>query len=177
MGPAWGPSGADRTQVGPMLAPWTLLTGGPPHDEYHTIHHLRKWKLSTINLPSITVNISQIVGNYPIMFCITVHCRWCLCSNGTAGDVTIVEGRQQQPAANVIFIIGLAITNKQIIFPTPNYVLECENRHNYQQIIPYNYTQSSLKKLRILWCHMTCLLPKNCVMHDARIMKGIQSSC
>ena len=28
MGPTWGPSGADRTQVGPMLAPWTLLSGG-----------------------------------------------------------------------------------------------------------------------------------------------------
>ena len=27
MGPAWGPSGADRAQVGPMLAPWTLLSG------------------------------------------------------------------------------------------------------------------------------------------------------
>ena len=27
MGPAWVPSGADRTQVGPMLAPWTLLSG------------------------------------------------------------------------------------------------------------------------------------------------------
>ena len=27
MGPTWGPPGADRTQVGPMLAPWTLLTG------------------------------------------------------------------------------------------------------------------------------------------------------
>ena len=27
MGPTWGPSGADRTQVGSMLAPWTLLTG------------------------------------------------------------------------------------------------------------------------------------------------------
>ena len=24
MGPTWGPSGADRTQVGPMLAPWNL---------------------------------------------------------------------------------------------------------------------------------------------------------
>ena len=23
----WGPSGADRTQVGPMLGPWTLLSG------------------------------------------------------------------------------------------------------------------------------------------------------
>ena len=27
MGPTWGPSGADRIQVGPMLAPWTLLSG------------------------------------------------------------------------------------------------------------------------------------------------------
>ena len=27
MWPTWGPSGADRTQVGPMLAPWTLLYG------------------------------------------------------------------------------------------------------------------------------------------------------
>ena len=25
--PTWGPSGADRTQVGPMLGPWTLLSG------------------------------------------------------------------------------------------------------------------------------------------------------
>ena len=29
MGPTWGPSGADRTQVGAMLAPWTLLSGHP----------------------------------------------------------------------------------------------------------------------------------------------------
>ena len=27
MGPTWGPSGADRTQVGPTMAPWTLLSG------------------------------------------------------------------------------------------------------------------------------------------------------
>ena len=27
LGPTWGPSGTDRTQVGPMLAPWTLLAG------------------------------------------------------------------------------------------------------------------------------------------------------
>ena len=26
-GPTWGPSGIDRTQVGPMLAPWTLRSG------------------------------------------------------------------------------------------------------------------------------------------------------
>ena len=27
MRPTWGPSGADRTEMGPMLAPWTLLSG------------------------------------------------------------------------------------------------------------------------------------------------------
>ena len=27
MGPTWDPPGADRTQVGPMLAPWTMLFG------------------------------------------------------------------------------------------------------------------------------------------------------
>ena len=33
MGPTWGSSGADRTQVGPMLAPWTLLFGMSSYDE------------------------------------------------------------------------------------------------------------------------------------------------
>ena len=32
-GPTWGPSGADRTQVDPMLVPWTLLSG-PRSKEY-----------------------------------------------------------------------------------------------------------------------------------------------
>ena len=27
IGPTWGPPGADRTQVGPMLSPWSLLSG------------------------------------------------------------------------------------------------------------------------------------------------------
>ena len=35
-GPTWGPSGADRTQVGPMLDPWTLLSGiMHAYDEWH----------------------------------------------------------------------------------------------------------------------------------------------
>ena len=31
MGPTWDPSGADRNQVGPMLAPWTMLSGCAGH--------------------------------------------------------------------------------------------------------------------------------------------------
>ena len=39
MGQTWGPSGADRTQVGPMLAPWTLLSGLlPPLQWRHNGH-------------------------------------------------------------------------------------------------------------------------------------------
>ena len=50
MGPAWGPSGADRTQVGPMLATWTLLSGVVYHQSilplrvsgnYHMIAQVR----------------------------------------------------------------------------------------------------------------------------------------
>ena len=32
MGPTWHTPGADRTQVGPMLAPWTLLSGYTSHE-------------------------------------------------------------------------------------------------------------------------------------------------
>ena len=40
MGPRWVPYGADRTQVGPMLAPWNLLSGNA-----HKIHygHMVLW--------------------------------------------------------------------------------------------------------------------------------------
>ena len=38
IGPTWGPSGAVRTRVGPMLAPWTLLSGNTQFIRLHTIH-------------------------------------------------------------------------------------------------------------------------------------------
>ena len=44
MGPTWGPSGADRTQVGPMLAPWTLLSG--------LFNHRLRWALIW-NIPTV----------------------------------------------------------------------------------------------------------------------------
>ena len=45
-GPTWGPSGADSTQVGPMLAPWTLLSGMvSPTQLFWRFHSLpvRQW--------------------------------------------------------------------------------------------------------------------------------------
>ena len=46
MGPTWGPSGADRTQMGPMLAPWTLLFGM----SYHKISQRLKGMRSGVEM-------------------------------------------------------------------------------------------------------------------------------
>ena len=50
MGPKWGPSGADRTQVGPMLASWTLLSGimSLDHNKSNTIGLLRRSSKSSL---------------------------------------------------------------------------------------------------------------------------------
>ena len=49
MGPTWGPPGSCRPQMGPMLAPWTLLSG----------------KLCFVFTSSIIVNPPQVTG--PLM--------------------------------------------------------------------------------------------------------------
>ena len=52
LGPTWGPSGADRTQVGPMLAPWTLLSvktfanTGRRWPHYQSMNSFTKYTLS-----------------------------------------------------------------------------------------------------------------------------------
>ena len=51
MGPTWGPSGADMTQVGPMLAPCTFLAG-------YTLH----WKF--INDPKICYLLPHVDSNW-----------------------------------------------------------------------------------------------------------------
>ena len=60
MGSTWGPSGADRTQVGPMLAPWTYLSGlfmilplnslRPRQDRCHFADAILKWILVNENV-------------------------------------------------------------------------------------------------------------------------------
>ena len=46
MGPTWGPSGADRTQVGLMLAPWTLLSGYPLWTYKGNFQHRCVWMMA-----------------------------------------------------------------------------------------------------------------------------------
>ena len=76
MGPTWGPSGADRTQVGPVLAPWTLLSGGSlelhtqtqlipgiPHQCNDALNHkqldclLKSFRLTTKKTSKLCINV------------------------------------------------------------------------------------------------------------------------
>ena len=61
MRPTWGPPGSCRPQVGPMLAPWTLLSGVNPlitryfffskcKFHFHAVHGLRKYGTSNANI-------------------------------------------------------------------------------------------------------------------------------
>ena len=86
MGRTWGPSRADRTQVGPMLAPWTLPSGSAwCYEMLSTViwyslfdanNYIGVWKVSEVIR---TINVSLIVwlrlGTWRNN--LTVD-RWCL---------------------------------------------------------------------------------------------------
>ena len=74
MGPTWGPSGADRTQVGPMLAPWTLLSGylfKTPHTSTVRVRYvllvLLCFVLSLLFLLSKTPHTSTVRVRYVLL--------------------------------------------------------------------------------------------------------------
>ena len=95
MGPTWGPSGADRTQVGPMLAPWTLLSGILSHT-FHCFHcwmFLQKipncfFIVSIISQHwdgTYSWNISSYVTKIQLFYTVnTSVVQWC--SNDTKGQ-------------------------------------------------------------------------------------------
>ena len=83
MGPTWGPSGADRTQVGPVLAPWTLLSGHIwkwlfkkiRHTDHCEIHFNRYMSTSSANGYQTTFYHYMYVNPHPPWLCLlcTAH--------------------------------------------------------------------------------------------------------
>ena len=74
IGSTWGPPGADRTQVGPVLAPWTLPSGCKHLWSYFVCE--MKWQLKWLALsPAIRVvmNLSCIDLNFDL---VKLNCRW-----------------------------------------------------------------------------------------------------
>ena len=59
MGPTWGPSGAARSQVGPMFAPWTLLSG--MSCVYPLIFTLRPLRMAGAYTPSFESGVKGLL--------------------------------------------------------------------------------------------------------------------
>ena len=53
MGPTWGPSGADTTWMGPMLAPWNLLSGWLRLIHHETLICIKPYNRNEIVLPIV----------------------------------------------------------------------------------------------------------------------------
>ena len=72
MGPRWGPFGFDRTQVVPMLAQWTLLSGGLWEIMPFTCIPLAK------DIYNVTVHIDELFSYYyNVSFRFTYHIAIC----------------------------------------------------------------------------------------------------
>ena len=76
MGPTWGPSGSCQTQMGPMLAPWTLLSGlslsSHETNAHLLIKHTGIWLWYNFNSqPSYTFpnyqNIKNVTDTNPML--------------------------------------------------------------------------------------------------------------
>ena len=66
MGPTWGPSGAVRTQMGPMLAPWTLVSGITITKQYKTLYIFYIDKLHFVMCDLDTWNVNNVIYNITV---------------------------------------------------------------------------------------------------------------
>ena len=71
MGPTWGPSGADRTQMGPMLTPWTLLSG------------MLSWHCKQNNIPLLWTILEKNL--YRCAHTYNLKAEWVKCWQNTLG--------------------------------------------------------------------------------------------
>ena len=84
MGPIWDPPGSCGPQVGPMLAPWTLLSGWSVLVSWCQIcHHRQQWRLkennSLVALPLICwVHLITHLKQHEICHDIIKECSMCV---------------------------------------------------------------------------------------------------
>ena len=70
MGPSWGPPGSCRSQMSPMLAPWTLLSG-------FFVFAIQQWPLVSPHNGSLRLKTSQCHDALMLHCDIFVRCLYC----------------------------------------------------------------------------------------------------
>ena len=113
MGPTWGPSGADRTQVGPMLAPWTLLSGYTLSIRIISEEEITGWKarisyhiddclsnVITHSCPNLNGGLAKPPLKLGLGWVITSHCL-CGCTYSCLIARLVVNKKATGPIFNI----------------------------------------------------------------------------
>ena len=137
MGPTWGPSGADKTQVGPLLAPWTLLSESPVRERYG----MDLWFQSLIHVMLLSFNV---VYNITIFWTHVITAHDCVCALATEschdGNFVINDG-----TTGYCYACSVA-SGRQHIWLDDN-----------SQILVYRYSLKALIEDSIEWRFSICL--------------------
>ena len=73
MGPTWGPPGSCRPQMGPMLDPWTLLSGGTSYNLNHWWSAYKPMYASPDAHVLRTLKFEIVVSVWPVLYCVRPH--------------------------------------------------------------------------------------------------------
>ena len=103
-GPIWGPSGADRTQVGPILAPWTLLSVKCRHVT----------KFSSLAVLKVAISTNSVAANDNFFFQ-----KWHLCFSEQLDFINWEEDSLYWNGhSTVMLTLALPLVIKYKVLPT-----------------------------------------------------------
>ena len=106
MGPTWGPPGSDRTQVGPMEATWTLLSGNS------MLPLNTKCSKELLRLRHIFYQETEIYDNYGTICCLGYHATVIsTCTDFNHSHKGKLEVHSSAQSSNPIRVIELAPDN------------------------------------------------------------------
>ena len=134
MGPIWGPSGADRTQVGPMLAPWTLLSVFP----WNTLNRCLTYKWYLLWVQCLACTYNGVNSSPPgqngchftdyIFKCIFMNEKFCIFIQSSITFVCkfVPKGSNDNKSSLVYVMAWHRIGSK----PAPSLTNICDMRHS-----------------------------------------------
>ena len=133
MWPTWGPPGSCRPQVGPMLAPRTLLSGMP-------LEHLWIWSL--VGIISVLYAISCYVG--PCCNEVEMYFFACFC------DPNIHKKLRTQIHLTTMLIDDNIFSSIIMIWVQK---VNCDKKPSW--LFPEKVTTLDLMQSSVLWCRCT----------------------
>ena len=141
MGPTWGPPGSCRPQMGPMLAPWTLLSGDAANSLLQILTFPSSHLIQSMHLPCMTLKTALRPGVY-------LHCLTWTASSPLRLLLLNLEG---------IFFKSYELVNLgalKYLLLNKLHIFQCKGKTfawNFKWCL-WNFTQNTLSIQWNMWC-------------------------